>query len=131
IASDASSVVASDVDSLTHSAVLNITKNDGLTTIQAGQTDTYSIVVSNSGPNDAYNVVVSDTVSSYFTSITSPALPAGVTYDSVTHQWSIADLGIGSANAVTLEIQGTILATDPNSTFVNSVTAIASDFSGT
>ena len=50
-ATDATPVTATDTDSLDPQATLAITKTDGVTSVVAGTTDTYTIVVSNSGPS--------------------------------------------------------------------------------
>ena len=60
-AADASTVTATDSDTLTAHATLGITKTDGVTSVTAGTTDTYTVVVSNTGPSDATNLSVVDT----------------------------------------------------------------------
>lgn len=58
---------ASDTDTVTLAVDINVTKDDGVTSVVPGTSTTYTIVVSNSGPSTASNVQVSD------------SLPAGVT----------------------------------------------------
>ena len=95
-ASDASTVTATDTDTLTAQATLAITKTDGVTSVTAGTTDTYTVVVSNTGPSDASNLSVVDTLPTQgFTNITSPNLPAGVTFNAATDTWTLASLPAG------------------------------------
>ncbi len=51
---------ATDTDLLTPMADLSITKTDGLYTVNAGQTVTYTIQVGNSGPSDITGAIISD-----------------------------------------------------------------------
>jgi uncharacterized repeat protein (TIGR01451 family) len=51
--------VATDVDPL-RAADLSLTKSDGVTQVQAGQSVTYTIVVANAGPNAAIGATVAD-----------------------------------------------------------------------
>jgi uncharacterized repeat protein (TIGR01451 family) len=60
---------ATDTDTIIPKADLSITKNDGVTTIAPGQTNQYTIVVSNAGPSAVTNASVIDTL---------PALPTGM-----------------------------------------------------
>jgi uncharacterized repeat protein (TIGR01451 family) len=53
---------ATDSHTLVPPADLSITKNDGVTTIAPGQTNQYTIVVSNAGPGAATNATVIDTL---------------------------------------------------------------------
>ncbi len=53
---------ASDTDILTPMADLAISKSDGVTSVNAGGTTTYTIVVSNGGPSDANGAVFTDPV---------------------------------------------------------------------
>ena len=64
---NSSNNTATDTDSLTPQVDVGVTKTDGKTTVLAGSSNTYTIVVTNSGPSTATNVAVSD------------PLPAGVT----------------------------------------------------
>ena len=74
-ASDASTVTATDTDSLSSEATLSITKTDGVTSVVAGSSDTYTIVVSNSGPSDASNLSVADILPAQgLTNVSSPNL---------------------------------------------------------
>ncbi|MCI0390612.1 MAG: FG-GAP-like repeat-containing protein [Acidobacteria bacterium] len=80
---------------------LVITKTDSPDPVNVGSPLTYAIVVSNSGPNTATNVVVTD------------ALPAGVTFNSVTtSQGSCTAPPVGGTGTVTCSI-GSIPAPPP------------------
>jgi uncharacterized repeat protein (TIGR01451 family) len=52
---------ATDSDTLTPQANLGITKTDGVTTVAAGGSTTYTIVASNAGPSNAPGATVADT----------------------------------------------------------------------
>ena len=94
----------------------------------AGTTDTYTVVVSNTGPSDASNLSVVDTLPTQgFTNITSPNLPAGVTFNAATDTWTLASLPAGQS--VTLQLAGTVPSGATGSTYVNTATASASDAS--
>lgn len=75
---------ASDTDTLTPQADLDVTKDDGLTLVDTGQPVTYTIVVSNVGPSDALGATVADTF---------PAILSGCT-------WTCGGAGGGSCTAV-------------------------------
>ena len=69
-------------DTLTGSSPdLSLTKDDGVTTVTAGDTPVYSIVIENTGTHDAQNITVSDTV------------PTGTVFDAdgSTAGWSCSD----------------------------------------
>lgn len=118
-------VSATDTDVLAQ-ANLKITDTDGVSSVGPGSSDTYTIVVSNSGPSSASNVTVVDNLSSQgFTNLSSPNLPGGVTFSSSTLGWTLASLASGQS--VTLELSGTVPSAATGSTYVNSVTSSASD----
>ena len=109
-------------------ATLAITKTDGVTSVTAGTTDTYTVVVSNTGPSDAANLSVVDTLPSQgLTNISSPNLPSGVTFTAASDSWSLASLPAGQS--VTLIFAGTVPSGATGSTYVNTATASASDAS--
>ena len=127
-ASDASTVTATDSDSLTAHATLGITKTDGVTSVTAGTTDTYTVVVSNTGPSDASNLSVVDTLPTQgFTNISSPNLPSGVTFTAASDSWTLASLPAGQS--VTLQLAGTVPSGATGSTYVNTASASAADAS--
>jgi uncharacterized repeat protein (TIGR01451 family) len=125
-ATNATTVTATDSDTLNPQTVLSITKTDGVTSVVAGTSDTYTIVVSNTGSSDATNVTVADTLPVQgLTNVSSPALPAGVTFHAGSNTWSLASLPAGSS--VTVELAGTVPSGATGSTYVNTATASASD----
>jgi uncharacterized repeat protein (TIGR01451 family) len=73
---------ATDTDTLTPSADVSITKTDGVTTVTAGGSTTYTITASNAGPSPASGNTVSDT------------FPA-----SLTCTWTCAGSGGGTCTA--------------------------------
>jgi uncharacterized repeat protein (TIGR01451 family) len=136
-ASDATSVSATDTDALSSTATLAITNtdNDGGSSVTSakgtavpGTSITYTIGVTNSGPSNAANLSVVDTLPTQgLTNISSPSLPAGVTFNSTTETWSLASLAAGQS--VTLELAGTIPSGATGSTYTNTANASASDAS--
>ena len=125
-ASDATTMTATDTDTLNAQANLTITKTDGVSSVVPGTTDTYTIVVSNTGPSDAANVSVSDTLPAQgLTNISSPGLPAGVLFDPTTDTWTLSSLAAGQS--VTLGLSGTLPSDATGTTYVNTATASASD----
>jgi uncharacterized repeat protein (TIGR01451 family) len=127
-ASDAGTVTATDTDTLTSHATLGITKSDGVTSIAAGGFDTYTIVVSNTGPSDAQNLSVVDTLPTQgLTNISSPSLPAGVTFTAATNTWTLSSLAAGQS--ITLQLAGTVPSGATGATYVNNASASASDAS--
>ncbi len=73
---------ATDTDTLTPQADLSITKTDGVTTVTAGGSATYTITASNAGPSNASGATVADT------------FPA-----SLTCTWTCAGAGGGTCTA--------------------------------
>ncbi len=61
---------ATDTDTLTPTADLSITKTDGLTVANPGESTTYTITVSNVGPSTAVNATVTDTFPAALTGVT-------------------------------------------------------------
>ena len=83
----------------------------------AGTSDTYTIVVSNTGPSNATNLSVVDTLPTQgLTNISSPSLPSGVTFNSATDTWTLASLASGQS--VTLELAGDGAVRSHRSTYV-------------
>ena len=88
-----------------------------MTSVTAGTTDTYTVVVSNTGPSDAANLSVVDTLPSQgLSNISSPNLPAGVTFTAATDTWTLASLPAGQS--VTLQLAGTVPSGATGSTYV-------------
>ena len=73
---------ATDTDTITQSADLSITKNDGVTSATPGGSVTYTIVASNAGPSNATGATVTDT------------FPA-----SITATWTCVGAGGGTCTA--------------------------------
>ena len=68
---------ATDTDTLTPSANLGITKTDGVTSVTAGNSVTYSITASNAGPSNAPGSTVADTFPASITGVTWTCTGAG------------------------------------------------------
>jgi uncharacterized repeat protein (TIGR01451 family) len=120
-------VSATDTDALAQ-ANLTITDTDGVTSVAPSSPDTYTIVVTNTGPSTASNLSVVDTSPSQgLTNVSSPSLPAGVTFTPAADSWSLPALASGQS--VTLELAGTVPSGATGSTYVNTATASASDAS--
>jgi len=125
-ATGAATVTATDTDSLSSQSSLTITKTDGVASVLAGSSDTYTIVVSNVGPSDAAPLSVVDTLPAQgLTSVSSPNLPAGVTFNAGTDTWS--ETSLPSGQSVTLELSGTVPPGATGSSYVNTATASAPD----
>jgi uncharacterized repeat protein (TIGR01451 family) len=125
-ASDASTVQATDVDTLVTQSSLSITNSDGVSSVVAGTADSYTIVVSNTGPSDAAPLTVADSLPAQgLTTITSPNLPAGASFNSATDSWSLASLPSGQS--VTLTLSGTVPSGATGSTYADTATASATD----
>ena len=126
-AANAAPVSATDTDTLSAQAGLTITNSDGVSSVVAGATDVYTVVVSDSGPSDASNLGVVDTLPTQgLTNISSPNLPAGVTFTPATDSWSLAALTAGQS--VTLQIQGTV-PSGATGNLTDTATASATDAS--
>jgi uncharacterized repeat protein (TIGR01451 family) len=123
---------ATDTDTLTPQADLAITKTDGVTTVAAGTSDTYTIVVTNTGPSAVTGAHVVD------------VLPAGVTgatwtFTGSTGGGSVSGLPSGSGNldtTVDLPVNATVTFTftptiDPSATGVFTNTATVTPPAGT
>ncbi|MFN7941247.1 MAG: proprotein convertase P-domain-containing protein [Thermoanaerobaculia bacterium] len=68
---------ATDTDTLTPQADLSITKTDGVTTVNAGGSAVYTIVVANSGPSAAPGSTVADTFPAFCTTVNYTSVAAG------------------------------------------------------
>jgi uncharacterized repeat protein (TIGR01451 family) len=102
---DLTNNTATDVDTITQSVDLAITKTDHTLTAAPGGTTTYTIVVSNSGPSDAVGASVNDT------------FPASITSDSFTAVGTTGTSGFSATgtgaihNTVTIPVGGSITYT--------------------
>jgi uncharacterized repeat protein (TIGR01451 family) len=114
---------ATDTDTIIPKADLSITKNDGVTTIAPGQTNQYTIVVSNAGPSAVTNATVIDTFPATFTGVTwtctatSSSSCAAASGSGVLNT-TVNLLATGSATYI---VTGTVSAVAP-STLLNTVT---------
>jgi LPXTG-site transpeptidase (sortase) family protein len=68
---------------------LVVYKNDGLTSVLAGQTITYTIVVTNNGSIPAASVVITDILSSYLTYVTDTLKIKPTTSSATTKVWKL------------------------------------------
>ncbi len=114
---------STDVVALSPESDLSITNSDGVTSLAPGTTDTYTIVVSNTGPSDAVDLTIPDTLPAGFTDASSGTLAAGVTFSvfSGTAEWS--GVNIGTGQTVTLTLSGSALP-GATGTFVNTATVV-------
>jgi len=125
-ATDATTTTAIDTDTLSSQATLTVTKTDGVASVVAGTSDTYTIVVSDTGPSDASNVAVVDSLPTQgFSNVSSPNLPAGVLFNPATETWTLSSLTAGQS--VTLTLSGTVPSGATGATYANTATASASD----
>src|SRR5204863_6388739 len=75
---DTTDNAAIDIDTLTPTVELSITKTDGVSTAVPGASTTYTIVVTNSGPSDVTGASVVDTFdATKFTKVTFTAAGTG------------------------------------------------------
>src|SRR5204862_674245 len=72
----------SDTDTVTRSSDLSATKSDGVASVVAGTSTTYTITVKNNGPSDVTGATVSDVLPAGLTFISGSA---GVSYNSGTN----------------------------------------------
>jgi uncharacterized repeat protein (TIGR01451 family) len=115
---------AADVDSvLSIVANLGITKSDGVGSVNAGGTTTYTIVVTNAGPSSANNAIFKD------------ALVTGLNVTSVTCGSATGGAACPAAGSVTVPLMqgsGIVITTMPNGGSVTfSVTGTVTKTSGT
>ena len=68
---------ATDTDTLTPQADLRITKTDGKSSVAAGSSDTYTIVVTNAGPSAVSGTTVIDAFPASYTNATFTAVGTG------------------------------------------------------
>jgi uncharacterized repeat protein (TIGR01451 family) len=68
---------ATDTDTITSQADLKVTVTDGKKTAHAGQSDTYTVVVTNTGSSNVSGAVVTDSFPAIFTGVTYTATQTG------------------------------------------------------
>ncbi len=113
---------ATDSDPIVPAVVvadLSVTKTDGVTTVVAGTTTTYTIAVANAGPDAAPNATLTDT------------LPAQATFNSLTAPagWSCVTPAVGATGTITCSNPS--FASGGSATFTLSVTVAPATPSGT
>ncbi|QQR74295.1 MAG: DUF11 domain-containing protein [Holophagales bacterium] len=100
---------ATDSDTLSPQADLSITKTDGLTNANLGQSSAYAIVVSNAGPSNAPGTLVSDTFPAGFASPTWTCVGAGGGTCTANGVGNINDtVNLPAGGSVTYTASGTI-----------------------
>lgn len=117
---------ATDTDTLTPQGDLSITKTDGKTTLIPGTSNTYTIVVSNSGPSDVVGATLADTFPAGFTGVTFTAVGAGgATGFTASGGGNLNEtLNLPSGASVTYTITGNVAANATGS-FANTATITA------
>ena len=115
-----------DAGLISDSGDLRITKNDGLSVVFAGQSITYSIVVSNTGTATATNAVVKDVIPSNLTNVTWTSTAAGgATGNQTSGSGNIDDeVTLPPGSTITYSLTGTVVGT----TTLGSLTSF--DFAG-
>ncbi len=118
---------ATDSDTITQSADLAITKTDGVTSVQAGGSLTYTITASNAGPSNASGATVADTFPAALTG-TWTCVGAGGGTCTTSGSGSINDtVNLPSGGSVTYTVSGTV---SPSATGTLSNTATVTTPSG-
>lgn len=107
---------------------LLITKDDGVTTVAAGQQYSYTITVNNAGPSAASNVVISDTLPTglQFVSATSNSTSIGSATGQA-YSATIASLASGETRTITLTVLA--LASITGTSIANTATVTADNAS--
>ena len=111
----------------TPTADLSVTLTDGVTTVNAGTSVTYTIVVTNNGPGNATGVVVSDNFPAIFTGVTFTATQTGGASGFTAHgSGNINDtVTMPSGSVITYTATGTIPPTAPSGTLSDTATVTA------
>ena len=115
------------LNNVTPQANLSLTMSDSVSASTPGTTDTYQVTLSSTGPSNLTNVVIIDTLPTGLTNVSSPGLPAGVTFTNLGNgqvEWS--GIIIASGQNIPLELTGTVnpsLAAGTG-TFINSASVI-------
>ena len=116
-----------DVNTVTESADVSITKDDGETIVVAGDglTHTYTYTISNTGSSDADNVVATDTWPAGLTQGTIGTPSEGTIGGTAPNFiWTIPTVEAGTSE--TLTVTYTVPASTPSGTYTNSV-SVTSD----
>ncbi len=118
---------ATDTDTLTPQADLSITKTDNKTTVVPGTSDTYTIVVANSGPSAVTGATVADTFPATFTGVTYTAVASGgATGFTASGSGNINDTAVNMpvGSTITYTVTGTV-SPSATGTLVNTATVAA------
>ncbi|MFN0139258.1 MAG: DUF4394 domain-containing protein [Pyrinomonadaceae bacterium] len=117
---------ATDTDTLVPTADLSITKTDGVTTVNAGGTTTYTIVASNPGPSDAPNSLVTDTFPAAISSANWTCASAGGATCTAMGSGNISDfINLPAGSSVTYTVVANISAS-ATGTLVNTASVATS-----
>jgi len=115
---------ATDTDTLTPQSDLSITKTDNKTHVTAGQSNSYTIVVTNSGPSAANGVTIADNFASIYTGVTWTATATGgATGFAASGSGNInaTNVNMPSGSTITYTVTGTVSAS-ATGTLVNTAT---------
>ena len=117
---------ATDTDTLTPRVDLSITKTNGVTQVTAGQSTTYTIVVSNAGPSSVTGATVVDTFPTGLTNVTFTSSAAGgATGNRASGTGNLNEtLNLPVGSSVTYAITGTV-AVSTTSPLANTATVTA------
>ena len=119
---------STDLATLSPQNNLSLTNSDGVTSVTAGASDTYTISVSNSGPSDATGVSVVDTLPGQMADVASTGtLPTGVVFSDLGDgqvEWT--GINLASGGNVSLSFSGTVPSDESTGTgtYVNAATVI-------
>src|SRR5205807_1921269 len=111
----------------TPTADLSVTLTDGVTTVNAGTSVTYTIVVTNNGPGNATGVAVSDNFPAIFAGVTFTATQTGGASGFTAHgSGNINDtVTMPSGSVITYTATGTISPSAPSGTLSDTATVTA------
>jgi uncharacterized repeat protein (TIGR01451 family) len=109
---------ASDINLLTPQADLVVTQTDGQTSVVPGNSNTYTITVTNNGPSTVVRFTLTDVIPASLLGATF-GTPSSGSYNVSTGLWS--GLNLTSGNSVTITLTGTISPTATGS-ITNTVT---------
>jgi uncharacterized repeat protein (TIGR01451 family) len=100
---------ATDTDTITQSADLAITKTDGVTSVVAGGSVTYTITASNAGPSNASGATVADTLPAILTGGTWTCVAAGGGTCTASGSGNINDtVNLPAGGSVTYTVSATV-----------------------
>lgn len=105
---------------------VSVTKTDGLTSIRAGETLTYTMVVANAGPSDDPSVSFSDTFPAQLTCSTTSVAAGGASGNTAAGAGDLAEtLALPAGSSVTYTAS-CLVAADASGTLSNTATATPS-----